>query len=124
MEVTINKTKSLSLASCEFQVLMSLDQIPIATAGIYNHVGLLDKVPRLKTHKNWLALVYTIPEFRGKGLGAMLCDYVQDHAKSLGLEQLYLFTDTAESLYRRLGWQELERIQLPGRKIVVMNKCL
>jgi GNAT superfamily N-acetyltransferase len=124
VEATIEKIKKLSIADNEFQVLMTIDKEPIASGGIYTHVGLLDREPRFKVYKNWLALVYTKPEYRGKGLGASICNYIQDHSKSLGLKDIYLFTHTAENLYRRLGWEELERVNAGGKYIVVMKKYL
>ena len=103
---------------------MTLDNKPIATGGLYNHVGLLDKEPRLKIYKNWLALVYTTPENRGKGLGALICNDIQSQAISLGLKNIYLFTHTAENLYKRLGWQQMERLVLGEKDIVIMKKEL
>jgi GNAT superfamily N-acetyltransferase len=124
VQTTIEKTKKLLADNYEFQVLMTLDNKPIATGGLYNHVGLLDKEPRLKIYKNWLALVYTKPDDRGKGLGALICNHIQDHSKDLGLKEIYLFTHTAENLYKRLDWQQLERLVLGGKDIVVMKKEL
>jgi GNAT superfamily N-acetyltransferase len=124
VQTTIEKTKKLSAENYEFQVLMTLDNKPIATGGLYNHVGLLDREPRLKIYKNWLALVYTKPDNRGKGLGALICKHIQDRSKDLGLNDIYLFTHTAESLYKRLGWEQLERLALGGKDIVVMKKEL
>ena len=124
IQTTIEKTKKLSAENFEFQVLMTLDNKPIATGGLYNHVGLLDREPRLKIYKNWLALVYTKPDIRGKGLGALICNNIQDYSKDLGLKDIHLFTHTAENLYKRLGWQQLERIVLGGKDIVVMKKEL
>lgn len=124
VQTTIEKIKNLSADNYEFQVLMMLDNKPIATGGLYGHVGLLDKEPRLKTHKNWLALVYTKPNYRGKGLGALICNHIQNHSRDIGLKEIYLFTHTAENLYKRLGWQQLERIALGGKDIVVMKKEL
>lgn len=124
IQTTIDKTKKLSADNYEFQILMTLDNKPIATGGLYNHVGLLDKEPKLKIYKNWLALVYTTPENRGKGLGALICRHIQTHAKDLGLKDIYLFTHTAENLYKRLEWQQLERLALGGKDIVVMKKEL
>jgi len=122
VQTTIEKIKKLSVYNHGFQVLMTLNNMPVATGGLYNHVGLLDKVARLKIYKNWLALVYTKPEFRGKGLGALICNQVQDYSKDLGLKEIYLFTHTAENLYKRLAWQQLERLALGGKDIVVMKK--
>ncbi|HRP91224.1 MAG TPA: GNAT family N-acetyltransferase [Edaphocola sp.] len=124
IQTTIEKTKKLSVDNYEFQILMTLDNKPIATGGLYNHVGLLDKVPRLKIYKNWLALVYTKPDSRGKGLGALICNNIQDYSRELGLKDIYLFTHTAENLYKRLDWQQLERLALGGKDIVVMKKEL
>lgn len=124
VQTTIEKIKNLSADNYEFQILMTFDNKPIATGGLYNHVGLLDREPRLKIYTNWLALVYTKPENRGKGLGALICNHIQNHSKSLGLKTIYLFTHTAENLYRRLSWQPLERLALGGKDIVVMKKEL
>lgn len=124
IQTTIDKIKRLSVDNHEFQVLMTLNNEPIATGGLYNHVGILNYEPRLKMYKNWLALVYTRPEFRGRGFGADLCNHIQDYSKSLGLKDLYLFTHTAENLYRRLGWEVMERVALGERNVVVMKKEL
>lgn len=123
-QTTIQKIKDLSADKSQFQVLMTIDNLPVATGGLYNHVGLLDREPKFKVYKYWLALVYTTPENRNKGLGALLCDNIKDKAKDLGLKDIYLFTHTAESLYKRLGWQQLERLALGGKDIVVMKKEL
>jgi GNAT superfamily N-acetyltransferase len=124
IQTTIEKIKNLSAENNEFQILMTLDGKPVATGGLYNHVGLLDREPRFKIYKNWLALVYTTPEHRGNGLGALLCNQIQFHSKNFGLKEIYLFTHTAENLYKRLGWQQMERIALGGKDIVVMKKYI
>lgn len=124
IQTTIEKIKNLSADKSEFQVLMTLNNEPIATGGLYSHVGLLDRAPRLSSYKNWLALVYTKPDKRGNGIGALICNYIQDYSKDLGLKEIYLFTHTAESLYKRLAWQQLERLTLGGKDIVIMKKVL
>ena len=123
-QTTITKIEKLSEKNDEFHVLMTLENEPIATGGIRNHVALLEREPRFSMYKNWLALVYTEPTSRGKGLGSLLCHYIQERSKQIGLNDIYLFTHTAENLYQRLGWQPLERITLTGKNIVVMKKEL
>lgn len=105
-----------------FQILMLLNNEPIATGGIYNHVGLLYREPRFKIYTPWLALVYTTPENRNKGYGVLLCKKIEALSKEIGLKEIFLFTHTAESLYKRLSWQQVERIELNGKNIVVMKK--
>ena len=108
----------------QFQVLLSVDGRAVSTAGMYRKVSIVDKVPELSKYSNWLALVYTVPEYRGQGWGELICDYVQAHSKKMGISDLYLFTDTAERLYRRLGWTVLERLTVGSRNVVVMTKRL
>ncbi|MFT3747054.1 MAG: GNAT family N-acetyltransferase [Agriterribacter sp.] len=124
VKTTIEKLQSISADEDQFQVLMTLDGKPIATGGVYNHVGLLDKVPELAVHKKWLALVYTVPEKRRKGYGAAICNYILHHAKICGIEKMNLFTDTAEPLYQRLGWAVTERLSVNNRNITVMEYAL
>lgn len=120
-EKTIANLKSRT-SNSQFQVLMTLNGVPISTGGLYNHIGLLDKVPRLNIFKNWLALVYTIPDMRHKGYGALLCDHISSNSKKIGINEIYLFTDTAEKLYIRLGWHVIERLTIDDRNIAVMKK--
>jgi GNAT superfamily N-acetyltransferase len=121
---TVERLKGFQNDGIPFQLVMTLNGLPIATGGVYNHVGLLDAVPRLNEFKPWLALVYTLPEHRGKGYGAILCEEIQRIANELGTKELYLFTHTAERLYKRLGWEQLERIDLKGKDIAIMKKEL
>jgi len=123
-EISSDKLRQLPAGNHQFQVVMYLGDKPIATGAVYNHVGIQDKMPRLNAYQHWLALVYTFPEFRQRGYGALLCEYIQEHARVLGLKELYLFTHTAESLYRRLLWEQVERIEANGKDIVVMRKTL
>ena len=66
----------------------------------------------------------TIPGKRYQDFGALICDYIQNYSKQLGVKEMFLFTDTAERLYTRLGWNVLERLSLDERNIVVMKKQL
>jgi GNAT superfamily N-acetyltransferase len=123
-EITVKRLQTITADKEQFQVLMTIDSTPVSTGGLYNHVGLLDKEPRLKIYKKWLALIYTTPDKRSKGYGALICKFIQDHAKNLGLTKIHLFTDTAERLYTRLGWTEVEKITVSDRNIVIMTKDL
>jgi GNAT superfamily N-acetyltransferase len=121
---TIERLKAITADNTQLQVLMTLNNVPVTTGGLYHHVGLLDKEPRFKIYHNWLALVYTIPGMRRQGFGALICSYIQTYSKRSGMKEMYLFTDTAESLYERMGWHQVERLSLCQRNIVVMKKDL
>lgn len=121
---TIQRLQTITADPSQFQILLTLNGTPVSTGGLYDYVGLLDKEPRLKIHKHWLALVYTIPDKRHQGYGALICKHIQDISKKSGIETIYLFTDTAEQLYKRLGWSEMERINIGERNVVIMKKAL
>ena len=123
-ETTLQRLSTFSTDSIPFQSMMSINNVPIATGGVYDHVGLLDREPRFKIHSPWLALVYTKVEYRNQGYGALLCDYIENVSRTSGLKEFFLFTHTAETLYKRLGWQQIERIVLNGKEIVIMKKDL
>jgi phosphoribosylglycinamide formyltransferase 1 len=124
VDKTIQRLKTITRDDSQLQVVMTLDGIPISTGGLYHQVGLTDKQPRFAIYKNWLAQVYTTPGSRHQGFGALICNYIQDYSKKIGVKEMYLFTDTAETLYKRLGWYSLERVSLGERNVIVMKKEL
>ncbi len=105
----------------QFHGVMYIDGLPVATGGIHHHVGLCDREPRFAQYRHWMAMVYTLPQYRNKGIGAVMCHYLQEHSRAKGIGSLYLFTDTAERLYHRLGWSLMERVDIAGRNIAVMH---
>jgi GNAT superfamily N-acetyltransferase len=120
-EKTTDHLSGMKPGTIPFQIMMYVDGKPVATGGVYDHVGLLDKEPRFKVYPHWLALMYTIPSERSKGYGRILSEEILKVAKASGLHELYLFTDTAESLYKRVGWEVVERLTVGPRNIVVMK---
>jgi GNAT superfamily N-acetyltransferase len=121
---TIQKLSGHQAGEIPFQVIMKVDDVPIATGGLYHHVALLDRALKYKIYGPWLALVYTRPEYWNKGYGALLCREIESISKQLQQKEIFLFTHTAESFYKRLGWQVMERPQIQGKDIVIMKKEL
>ena len=124
--ITISATKicQLSKNRNEFQILLEHEGRPVATAGLYNHVGLIEHLPALGIYKHWLAMVYTCPADRGKGYGSLICKKVEEIARDLGVKQLSLFTHTAEAFYTGMKWDILERHEIGGKQIVIMHKMI
>ncbi|MCX6350736.1 MAG: GNAT family N-acetyltransferase [Bacteroidetes bacterium] len=120
-EKTILKLTNLPEENLPFQMALNVGGQMVATAGVYFHVGLLDHRPEFKIFSPWLALVYTSTENRNKGYGKMLCEKVQEMTKEAGVKELFLFTDSAEKLYSKLGWQVMDRFSLGKRNLVVMK---
>lgn len=55
-----------------------------------------------------LSDVYTIPEYRGKGLGTSLLESIMKHAKELGYKKIILnATDSGRNLYEKFGFKDV-----------------
>ena len=121
---TIDRLTSMPENGIPFHIVLKVNGIPVCTGGLHHDVGLVRIEPRFEAFGPWVALVYTAPEFRGQGLGAKICTLVENHAQSLGLQTLYLYTATAEKLYARLGWVAGERLIYRELETVVMRKRL
>ena len=62
--------------------------------------------------KPWLSSLYVHPKYRGRGLGDLLCQHVEDAAKdTYGYEELYLFTGGAEKLYAKRGYKHIGTVE-------------
>lgn len=72
----------------------------------------------------WLAGVLVQPEFRRRGFASALVQAIEKHASGMGIDRLYLYTNSAQGLYEKLGWQEIEREPYRGREVVIMQKDL
>jgi amino-acid N-acetyltransferase len=51
---------------------------------------------------------------RGKGLGSALTDHAEQYAASKGVRSIYLLTTTAETFFKRLGYERIQRSQAPS----------
>ncbi len=51
---------------------------------------------------------------RGKGFGLLAAASAIKHARRRGLDDVFLFTETAAGFFRRLGFREVDRNQLPA----------
>jgi GNAT superfamily N-acetyltransferase len=92
---------------------------PIGTAGLVAHD--MDTHPDLGP---WLAGVYVTPDRRRRGVAAALTGHVADEAAAVGATTLYLYTDSAQSYWERLGWYRLGDEPYLGETVTVMGLAL
>lgn len=71
-------------------------------------VGFARMVTDLATFA-WLADVFVLTNHRGTGLGAALVKTIVEHPDVVGVKRQFLATADAHDLYRRFGYQDLER---------------
>lgn len=53
------------------------------------------------------------PGYRKRGFGRQLVAHLEDAARTDGVEQLVLLTETAEAFFRALGYEVTDRGQVP-----------
>jgi GNAT superfamily N-acetyltransferase len=70
----------------------------------------------------WLAGVYVVEGFRGRGCGSALVARVESEASAVGVERLYLYTPSAADFYGRLGWTIEDRCEYLGQEVTVMSR--
>jgi N-acetylglutamate synthase-like GNAT family acetyltransferase len=89
---------------------MNRDKLPIAWVAHANGQLLGTAALRVQDLKGredptpWLGGVFVGSHFRRQGIGAVLCDAVEDKARLRGIQTLYLFTLDKKAWYSRLGW--------------------
>jgi predicted N-acetyltransferase YhbS len=69
----------------------------------------------------WLGALLVLPDWRERGIASRLMQRAVEVARTLNVARLYLWTSSAEGLYRKLGWQVVERAEYCGKTIVVMS---
>ena len=72
----------------------------------------------------WLASLYVAPDLRRCGIGSALIVAVVREAKRLGIDSLFLFTDSSQALYAKHGWQTVESCLYHNRAVVIMRKSV
>jgi amino-acid N-acetyltransferase len=62
-----------------------------------------------------LRSVAVYPDQQGEGVGTKLLEAVIDYARGVGVDTLYLLTDTAESYFQKHGFTLIDRSRVPKR---------
>ena len=57
----------------------------------------------------WLAALVVAPEYRNRGVASLLTEGIENEARRLGYESIYVATDSAENIVRRRGWIRTNR---------------
>lgn len=124
IEKTVRRLSNQPSQDTLFQLVLSSNQKVVATGGLGNKVNIYKVHPKLKKFSPWIGLLYTQKEYRNKGFGSILLKEIERCAIEKDLKKIYLYTFTAESLYQRLGWKEIERAMYKDHDTAVMEKNL
>jgi len=112
--ISIFKERIISHKIPEILVALAGEEI-IGTASIvqYDMSTRLDLSP-------WIAAVYVIPKYRGRGVGATLGRAILAEARFMDLDEIFLLTPDRTSFYERLGWKEFEKTVYRGENVTIM----
>jgi N-acetylglutamate synthase-like GNAT family acetyltransferase len=72
----------------------------------------------------WLSGVFVVPDQRGKGFGKLIVTRLEEIAKDIGLEKLYLFTFDTEEFYKKLSWKTVKNDFYLNWMVTIMSKDL
>ena len=131
----IYQQREQTLEDClkNYRERMNTDRLPLTLvavrAGLAVNCRELVGMVSLKYHDMdtrpdldpWLGGLLVLPEWRNQGVGTMLMHRATEEARRLKVPRLYLWTHSAERLYRKLGWQVVERSDYFGKEAVVMQ---
>jgi predicted N-acetyltransferase YhbS len=84
----------------------------------------LDGVEPRPELKPDLAGLYVLLEHRNRGIGSALVQTCEARAREFGVSDLYLYTERAETLYARLGWETFERTRFKKQPVAIMRRSL
>ncbi len=113
-----------------FKAHLNRDELPIAwvahsgdrvfgTAAIRIH-----DLPGREDLTPWLGGVFVLPAFRRRGIASALCRAVEEKARDLGFQRLFLFTLDQQSLYKSLGWGPYQAANWRGHTADILLKQL
>lgn len=124
IDKTVNRLSDQPNRDIIFQLILKRGDEVVATGGLYNDVNIYKDHEKLKKFGPWVGALYTHEDYRNKGFGTMLLKRIECGARERDLQKIYLYTFTAESLYRRHGWREFTRVMYKDHDTAVMEKYL
>jgi GNAT superfamily N-acetyltransferase len=100
-------------------LVLLVDDEPVGTASLTAHD--LDERPDLTP---WLAGMFVASHVRGRGYAARLVAAVEEEARRASITTLWLYTNTAERIYARVGWRTVETVLHNGKPFALMRRDL
>ncbi len=92
-------------------------ELPVGTATLARRD--LDERPDLTP---WLAGVFVVPDRRGRGYVNHLFTLFERACRAASVDVAWLYTNTAERVYLRAGWETVEIIQRPGKPSITLMR--
>lgn len=81
-----------------------------------------DELPNAAEPGPWIAAVFVAPSHRRQGVGSSLVMELQERAAMVGIDEIFLYTETGASWYESMGWTPLREAELSGHDVTVMSR--
>lgn len=124
VERTVSRLRDQNPEDMICHYIALYNDMPVASGGIFFNVNLHTTYPETKKYAPMVGMVFTVEEFRRRGIAERILGLLEEEAKTANIKTLYLYTATAESLYKKCGWSTILPIQYKGLDTVVMEKHL
>ena len=124
--------RTLEQTRDRFTVEIARDELPITLVAVGNEIVFAGVASLRERDSNdwlpgaspWICNVYVCAKARGLGIAGQLCRTLEQRALRLGYESVYLTTTRADSLYHKLGYQEVRRSDHGGQAHYVLARSI
>ena len=119
---------NVETATREFESQPTDGQLPLTIAAMEKEellgtVSLIsDDLPGFEQWNPWLASLFVLPQHRSKGVAAFLVRQAEEILIQNGIRRAYLFTESAQGLFFKLGWQPVEETFCHGHPVTIFKK--
>lgn len=107
------------------------DEIPLALVAVNSDGEILGtaslKAKSIETHRHlspWLAAMFVVERFRGRGVNAALVQAIEENAIRLGYDHIYVGARGMTSNMRETGWGLLDEAESLRGPIEIYEKSL
>jgi GNAT superfamily N-acetyltransferase len=83
-----------------------------------------DDFEEFRQYKPWIAAFIVREDLRGSGVGSQVLKLAEEKAIEYRITKIFLWTEGEREFYGKRGYQFLEQMSKPGRKIDLMYKEL
>ena len=118
---TLNDTKE------KLKIFLNDDHIPMAMIAteadelIGMYLLMETDPPGLKNLSPWFGGLYVKPEYRNQRVGSKLINHALNLCRKLELKKLYLCTPDKQLLYKKFGFEEIDKTDFRNEIVTVME---
>ena len=96
-----------------------IDATPVGSVSLVEHN--MDTHPELTP---WLAALFVLPVYRGRGIGEALVHRCEREARAAGFASMFLYASDARTYYPRFGWTHVAEDISEDTQVFIMSKDL